>query len=63
MGVKLKGDSTVIKALNKGDSTVIKALNNNMVLVKDNGIEKIILAKGIGFNKKPGDIISENIYR
>lgn len=50
MGVKLKGDSTVIKAL-----------NNNMVLVKDNGIEKIILAKGIGFNKKPGDIISENI--
>ncbi len=52
MGVKLKGDSTVIKAL-----------NNNMVLVKDNGIEKIILAKGIGFNKKPGDIISENIYR
>lgn len=50
MGVKLKGDSTVIKAL-----------NNNMVLVKDKGIEKIILAKGIGFNKKPGDIISENI--
>lgn len=45
----------------KGNSTVIKALNNNMVLVKDNGIEKIILAKGIGFNKKPGDIISENI--
>lgn len=50
MGVKLKGDSTVIKAL-----------NNNMVLVRDKGIEKIILAKGIGFNKKPGDIISENI--
>ena len=45
----------------KENSTVIKALNNNMVLVKDNGIEKIILAKGIGFNKKPGDIISENI--
>ncbi|WP_195990013.1 PRD domain-containing protein [Clostridium sp. D53t1_180928_C8] len=50
MGVKLKGDSTVIKAL-----------NNNMVLVKDKGIEKIILARGIGFNKKSGDIISENI--
>ena len=45
----------------KGNSTVIKALNNNMVLVKDNGIERIILAKGMGFNKKPGDIISENI--
>lgn len=50
MGVKLKRKSTVIKAL-----------NNNMVLVKDEGIEKIILSKGIGFNKKFGDILDENI--
>ena len=39
MGVKLRGKSTVIKAL-----------NNNMVLVKDQGVEKILLSKGIGFN-------------
>lgn len=50
MGVKLKGKSTVIKAL-----------NNNMVLVKDKGVEKILLSKGIGFNKKFGDIIVEDI--
>ena len=45
----------------KGKSTVIKALNNNMVLVKNNGIEKILLSKGIGFNRKSDDIISEDI--
>ena len=50
MGVKLKGDSIVIKTL-----------NNNMVLVKDYGVEKILLAKGIGFNKRCGDIIDKNI--
>lgn len=26
---------------------VIKALNNNMVLIKEQGVEKILLAKGI----------------
>ena len=36
---------------------VIKALNNNMVLIKEQGVEKILLAKGIGFNKKFGDIL------
>lgn len=45
----------------KGKSTVIKSLNNNMVLVKNNGIEKILLSKGIGFNRKLGDIICEDI--
>lgn len=45
----------------KGKITVIKSLNNNMVLVKDNGIEKILLSKGIGFNKKLGDIICEDV--
>lgn len=45
----------------KGKSTVIKALNNNMVLVKDKGVEKILLSKGIGFNKRFGDIIAENM--
>lgn len=32
-----------------------------MVLVEDNGVEKILLSKGIGFNRKLGDIISEDI--
>ena len=40
---------------------VIKALNNNMVLIKEQGVEKILLAKGIGFNKKFGDILEDNI--
>ena len=50
MGVKLRGKSTVIKAL-----------NNNMVLVKDQGVEKILLSKGIGFNKRFGDILEDNL--
>ena len=50
MGVKLRGKSTVIKAL-----------NNNMVLVKDQGVEKILFSKGIGFNKRFGDILEENL--
>ena len=30
------------------------------MFVKEYGLEKILLAKGIGFNKKAGDIIGEN---
>lgn len=45
----------------KTNSIVIKALNNNMVFVKEYGVEKILLAKGIGFNRKAGDIIDENL--
>lgn len=40
---------------------VIKALNNNMILIKEQGVEKILLAKGIGFNKKFGDILEDNL--
>lgn len=40
---------------------IIKALNNNMVLIKEQGVEKILLAKGIGFNKKFGDILEDNL--
>ena len=40
---------------------VIKALNNNMVLIREQGVEKILLAKGIGFNKKFGDILEDNL--
>ena len=40
---------------------VIKDLNNNMVIIKEHGVEKILLAKGIGFNKKLGDILEDNL--
>lgn len=39
---------------------IIKAFNNNVVMVKDEGKEKIISGKGIGFNKKQGDLIFVN---
>lgn len=41
------------------DETVIKVFNNNIVLVNSLGMEKILFAKGIGFGKKPGSIISK----
>ena len=39
------------------DLKVIKSINNNVLLVKDKGVEKILFEKGIGFGKKIGDII------
>ncbi|GFZ34009.1 transcription antiterminator BglG [Clostridium zeae] len=47
----------MVKKLNC-DWSVIKAFNNNIVLATNNESEKILFAKGIGFNKKLGDIIS-----
>lgn len=38
---------------------VNKSFNNNIVLVKSNGKEKILFSRGIGFNKKYGDIINK----
>lgn len=38
---------------------VIKVFNNNIVLVKENGNEKILFQKGIGFGKKFGEVIQE----
>lgn len=43
--------------LNK-DKIVLKVFNNNIVLVNSDESEKILFAKGIGFGKKPGQIIS-----
>lgn len=40
--------------------TVIKVLNNNAVLFDDNGIQKIGTGNGLGFGKKPGNIINPN---
>lgn len=43
----------------KEKATVIQSINHNFVLVKQDGIEKIIMEKGIGFGKKFGNIIPE----
>lgn len=39
------------------DVTVTRVLNNNVLLVRDKGVEKILFEKGIGFEKKFGDKI------
>lgn len=38
---------------------VVKSFNNNILLVRENGKEKILFQKGIGFGKKPGDLIEK----
>lgn len=39
---------------------VLKIFNNNVILSKHNHKEKIVIKKGIGFNKKPGDFIHDD---
>lgn len=41
------------------DADVVKSFNNNILLVKDSGKEKILFQKGIGFGKRPGDLIEK----
>lgn len=36
---------------------VLKVFNNNVVLAKSEGIEKILIRKGLGFGKKEGDLV------
>ena len=43
----------------KNDVTVVKSFNNNILLVKEQGKEKILFQKGIGFGKKLGNIIKK----
>lgn len=43
-----------------GDYEIIKPFNNNVVLAKQQEIEKILIKKGIGFNAKAGDRIPVN---
>lgn len=40
------------------DELVAKVFNNNIVLVNSENKEKILFAKGIGFGKKPGNIVA-----
>lgn len=37
-----------------------KVLNSSVVLIDDNGQEKIALGKGIGFGKKAGELVAED---
>lgn len=41
--------------------TVVKSFNNNILLVRDNGKEKILFKKGIGFSRKTGEIIDKGL--
>lgn len=43
----------------KRQEVVCKVFNNNIILVNSESKEKILFAKGIGFAKKPGEIIKE----
>lgn len=40
---------------------VLKVFNNNVLLVSDEGVEKILCSKGIGFGKKINDLIPTNL--
>ncbi|WP_027624132.1 glucose PTS transporter transcription antiterminator GlcT [Clostridium lundense] len=46
-----------MKNLSISNYRVIKVFNNNVLLVKQNDVEKILFYKGIGFGKHTGDII------
>ncbi len=43
------------------NAKVVKSFNNNILLVREKGKEKILFQKGIGFGKKPGDLIEKGI--
>lgn len=51
--------STVNKIMVNNNAKVVKSFNNNILLVKESGEERILFQKGIGFGKKPGDIIEK----
>ena len=43
------------------ETVVTKVLNNNIILVRDKASEKILFSKGIGFNKKFGQILDSGL--
>lgn len=49
------------KIILNNNAKVIKSFNNNILLVMENGKEKILFNKGIGFGKRPGDIVEKGI--
>lgn len=49
------------KIILNNNAKVVKSFNNNILLVRESGKEKILFQKGIGFGKKPGDLIEKGI--
>lgn len=47
------------KVILNNSAKVVKSFNNNILLVRENGKEKILFEKGIGFGKKPGEIVNK----
>ena len=45
----------------KNKVVVVKVFNNNIILVRDNGVEKVLFEKGIGFGKKFGETIKAGL--
>src|SRR5690554_549488 len=39
---------------------IIKIFNNNVVLALHDGIEKVLIRKGIGYSRRPGEIVDGN---
>lgn len=46
--------------MKNADYRIVKAFNNSVVLALEDDKERILIAKGIGFGKKPGDIIQHD---
>ncbi|WP_066896342.1 glucose PTS transporter transcription antiterminator GlcT [Clostridium nigeriense] len=47
------------KIILNNNAKVVKSFNNNILLVRESGKERILFQKGIGFGKKPGDIVEK----
>lgn len=45
----------------KNSVVVVKVFNNNIILVRDKGIEKVLFEKGIGFGKKFGQTLEKGL--
>lgn len=45
----------------KDKVVVVKVFNNNIILVRGNGIEKVLFGKGIGFGKKFGETLNAGL--
>lgn len=45
----------------KDKVVVVKVFNNNIILVRDKGIEKVLFGKGLGFGKKFGEVLNPGL--
>ncbi|MGL5352945.1 MAG: PRD domain-containing protein, partial [Clostridium sp.] len=45
----------------KDKVVVIKVFNNNIILVRDKGVEKVLFGKGLGFGKKFGETLNAGL--